>query len=98
MNLQIQNFYIRSEDEFNFALYEVKKKRQSEHETVEKLHGYFGDLPSTINKLMKLAYLNAQNIKTLQDLEQSLQLFNTLIHEKFADIKPKQYAKKELVA
>ncbi len=74
MVLELENYIIRTDDEYNFKLSEIKLKTKGgfgkelvEGETIEKILGYFGTLDQALMKLLNNELLNNSDDKVVAE-------------------------------
>jgi len=99
--LSLDRFEIIALDNYNFGLYETREKKtfrgkKSQGEKKE-LHGYFSDLASALNKIVKLAFLREDELCIAQDLKEAITTLKTHLNDRFGDIKPRQFNKNEIL-
>ena len=96
MKLEIGKYTVTTLDEYNFGLYETKKKgtfRGVESEgNKEHLIGYYGSLNGAMNKIVNETLLSSDEHFTAQSIKEAFTTVETNLNNAYSKIKP---AKKE---
>jgi len=98
-SLFISRFSIIALDNYNFALYETREKKEFqgklEKGETKKLHGYYSNLASALHKIVNLALLTKDEHYIVSSLKDDLNALYQSVNDRFNNIKPKQFTKGE---
>ena len=96
MELIFDDYIIRGLDEFNFGLIKVKKIQKGDNAgtTREETIGYYGNLASALQKLVKDKLIYS-DIDTASELLSAVNGLETRLNEAFGNIKPIKQQKDE---
>ena len=61
------------------------------------LLGYYGNLSSALNKIVNLALLSQDEQLPIQELKNAIERLETHLKERFGNIKPRHFNKKEIL-
>ena len=100
--ISLDNFEIVVADEYNFALYQIRDKRDFKSKKItdgktKVLLGYYGNLSSALNKIVNLALLSQDEQIPIQELKNAIERLETHLKERFGSIKPRHFNKKEIL-
>ena len=99
--ISLDNFEIVVADEYNFALYQFREKQEFRGQKPDGrkkvLLGYYGNLSSALNKIVNLALLSQDEQIPIQELKNAIERLETHLKERFENIKPKHFNKKEIL-
>ena len=98
MEINIDKYTIKAEDEHNFALYETKPKGtfkgKKTEGTKESLIGYYGNLGSVLKAIANKGFLSASNKVDAQELMIAFSTLETRLDLKYSGVRPSQFEKK----